>query len=135
MPVPFLAAPGSGRHAAAAALQNALGQTESKLARRLVGEPRFQPAPVLGGNADESPQDIAQERFLFQAPSHLRRSESALVDQKAQPPRPSRTTGPLTSRNGDLMINDAGKYQVKNFAPHRSAAIRPPPPRLQPARQ
>jgi hypothetical protein len=27
MPVPFLAASGSGRHAAAAALENALGQT------------------------------------------------------------------------------------------------------------
>jgi hypothetical protein len=30
MPVPFLAANGSGRHAAAAAFNNALGQSQSK---------------------------------------------------------------------------------------------------------
>src|ERR1700732_3857951 len=38
MPVPFLAALGSGRHAAAAALKNALGQTES-FQQRVVNKP------------------------------------------------------------------------------------------------
>jgi len=38
MPVPFLAALGSGRHAAAAALENALGQTESELYQRVVNK-------------------------------------------------------------------------------------------------
>src|SRR5262245_10902616 len=91
---PFLAAPGPGRPRAAAALEHALGQIESKLAWRPVGELRFQPAPVLGGDAYESPQDIAQERFLFQAPSHLRRSKSALVDQKAYAPASKPDDGP-----------------------------------------
>ena len=29
-------------------------------------------------------------------------------------PRPDGTTGPLKSHNGDAMINDAGKHEVKN---------------------
>jgi hypothetical protein len=55
MPVPFLAASGSGRHAAAAALDNALGQTESELKRRVVDKTCFEPARPRRGNSGESP--------------------------------------------------------------------------------